>query len=211
MKAFSSRRLGRRLALVAVGVASYTCAEPSTSPSRLESDAPSTISPTNPHGVAQVTVKLVLPTTAVGGANFASARAWNASGQQLPSLSATWASTNPAIATINPTTGFVRGMSNGTSTLIATISGVTGQIQIVVGTGAPSPPAPVATQLAIVTQPVGGNSGSPLATQPIVELRDANNVVVTGASAAVTATIASGTGALGGTTTVSAVNGVAAF
>ena len=70
---------------------------------------------------------------------------------------------------------------------------------------------PVATQVAITVQPAGAASGTPLATQPVVQLRDATNVVVAGASAPVTAAVAGGSGTLSGTTTVNAVNGTATF
>lgn len=71
--------------------------------------------------------------------------------------------------------------------------------------------APPAKQLAVTAQPGGAVSGVAFTTQPHVEVRDASNTLVAGASAAVTAAIASGTGALSGTTTVNAVNGVASF
>jgi hypothetical protein len=67
------------------------------------------------------------------------------------------------------------------------------------------------TQLAITTQPAGAVSGRVLTTQPVVELRDAQGNRVTGATGAVTVALASGSGTLVGTTTVSAVAGVATF
>ncbi|MBL0170616.1 MAG: hypothetical protein IPP90_07775 [Gemmatimonadaceae bacterium] len=72
----------------------------------------------------------------------------------------------------------------------------------------------VATSLTIQTQPVGAVSGAPLATQPVVQIRDNAGLVITtgaGATLAVTVSIATGPGALTGTTTVNAVNGVATF
>ncbi|HLG06190.1 MAG TPA: carboxypeptidase-like regulatory domain-containing protein, partial [Gemmatimonadales bacterium] len=70
-----------------------------------------------------------------------------------------------------------------------------------------------ATQLAITTQPVGGASGAALATQPVVAIRDAQGNTVTGDNATqVSVAIFSGAGgALGGTLTRTAVNGVVAF
>jgi len=94
----------------------------------------------------------------------------------------------------------------GTPTLTAASTGLTSANQqetVTVGT---------ASQLGITTQPVGGTSGSALATQPVIAVRDANGNTVTGSTASVTVTIGSGSGGtLGGTTTVSAVNGVANF
>ena len=67
------------------------------------------------------------------------------------------------------------------------------------------------SQAVITTQPAGSASGAAMTTQPVVELRDAGNLIVATSSANVTASLASGTGALSGTTTVAAVNGVATF
>jgi hypothetical protein len=63
--------------------------------------------------------------------------------------------------------------------------------------------------VAVTTQPVGGVSGSTLATQPVVRIVDAAGNTVTHSTASVTVTASGGT--LGGTTTVTAVNGVATF
>ena len=73
--------------------------------------------------------------------------------------------------------------------------------------------AGTATQLAITTQPVGGASGASLATQPVVEIRDAQgNRVTTDNTTQVTVAIQSGAGGtLGGTTTVTASSGVVTF
>ena len=69
----------------------------------------------------------------------------------------------------------------------------------------------LATTVAITTEPAGAVSGLPLATQPVVQLRDVANQVAIGSTAAVTAAITSGSGTLVGTTTVNAVEGVARF
>jgi hypothetical protein len=67
------------------------------------------------------------------------------------------------------------------------------------------------THLVVVTLVSGGTTDQPLPVQPIVEVRDQSNNVVTGSSAAITASLASGSGTLLGTTSVNAVNGVATF
>ncbi len=69
----------------------------------------------------------------------------------------------------------------------------------------------VANSLVITTQPGGAVTGSPLSPQPVVEVRDASNSVVTGSSVAVTATLNGSGGTLSGTSSVTAVNGVATF
>jgi hypothetical protein len=62
-----------------------------------------------------------------------------------------------------------------------------------------------------VTQPAGAVSGLVLSSQPVIQVRDASNNLVTTSTAAVTVAIASGTGALLGTRTVNAVRGVVTF
>ena len=71
----------------------------------------------------------------------------------------------------------------------------------------------VASQLAVIIQPSGGVSGSVLATQPVIVIKDAQgNTLTTDSNSQVTVAIQSGNGGtLGGTTTVTAVNGVATF
>ncbi len=69
----------------------------------------------------------------------------------------------------------------------------------------------VPTSLLVQLQPAGAISGSNLATQPVVSVRDAIGSIVIGSTDQVTAAIASGTGTLSGTSTVPAVNGVAKF
>lgn len=71
-------------------------------------------------------------------------------------------------------------------------------------------PADPATHLAVIVQPRGGSSGELLATQPQVEIRSRRGMRVLGATTPVHVTLV-GHGALSGTTTVRAVDGVAAF
>jgi hypothetical protein len=74
---------------------------------------------------------------------------------------------------------------------------------------APGPPA----QLAIVTQPsLSAVSGQPFATQPVIGLRDAYGHATAVAGINISASIASGGGTLGGTTTISTdASGVGRF
>ncbi|HLG05316.1 MAG TPA: hypothetical protein VI383_04120, partial [Gemmatimonadales bacterium] len=73
--------------------------------------------------------------------------------------------------------------------------------------------AGAATKLGIQTQPVGGQSGAVLATQPVILIQDAQgNTVTTDNATQVSVAISSGAGgALGGTQAVTAVNGIATF
>ncbi|CAG0983824.1 hypothetical protein PLCT2_02068 [Planctomycetaceae bacterium] len=76
------------------------------------------------------------------------------------------------------------------------------------GTAAASAP----TQLVITTQPGGANGGSAFATQPVIEARDAGNVLASGFTGNVTAAISTGpAGTLLGTATIACVGGVATF
>ncbi len=104
-------------------------------------------------------------------------------------------------------TSWTLGASAGTNTVTATADGLSGSPVVFNATATAQP----ATQLAIVTQPGGAVSGVPFTTQPVIQVRNANGDVVTTATDAVTVSITSGTGALAGTQTVNAVNGVATF
>jgi hypothetical protein len=74
-------------------------------------------------------------------------------------------------------------------------------------------PTPTAKSLAFVIQPVGAEEGSPLATPPVVEVRDQNGDRLAGSTIAVTVALATNpsTATLGGTKTVNAVDGRATF
>src|SRR5688572_19599623 len=69
----------------------------------------------------------------------------------------------------------------------------------------------VPARLEVVTQPSGAVPGAILNVQPVVQIQDPSDKPVTTSTAQVTATLATGVGTLSGTTTVSAVNGVATF
>lgn len=77
-------------------------------------------------------------------------------------------------------------------------------------TGSPG----VATNLFWTTQPSTAKAGVAFATQPIITIRDASNATVTSgpdATALITITLLTGTGALAGTVSMNAVAGVANF
>lgn len=65
--------------------------------------------------------------------------------------------------------------------------------------------------IVVTTPPSGATSNSPFAQQPVVELRDHADLRVLGGGLQVRASLASGTGVLYGTTTVTAVDGIATF
>lgn len=83
------------------------------------------------------------------------------------------------------------------------------------GAGAGSSVGP-ATQLAVTTQPGGAAPAAPFTTQPVVQIRDAaNNLLTSDNTTQVSVTITTGTGTggatLGGTMTVTAIGGIATF
>ncbi len=66
-------------------------------------------------------------------------------------------------------------------------------------------------RLAMRTQPGGAASGAPLSIQPVVEIRDAADNLVSSSTTTVSVVIASGGGILSGATSATAVEGVASF
>src|SRR5262249_39713741 len=107
-------------------------------------------------------------------------------------------------------TGVVQAVTPGSATIYGSVNDESGNVVygstgITIGAAT----TPSVSQLAVSVQPVGGQSGSALATQPVIQVRTASNQVVSSSTASVTASIASGSGTLSGTTTVNAVNGVA--
>ncbi len=92
------------------------------------------------------------------------------------------------------------GTVAGSNTLTATNAALTGSPVSFTATGTPG----AATTLVLTTQPSAtAQSGAALVTQPVVQLRDANGNNVSTAGVSVTAALATGTGSLGGTTSVS--------
>jgi hypothetical protein len=101
---------------------------------------------------------------------------------------------------------------DGTSPVSAPSNPVTTQLYIAPTPVAnSSPPAASATGAVLSTQPSGATNGSTFATQPVIRIVDANGNTSTSFAGNVTATIASGSGTLSGTTTIAAVSGVATY
>ena len=93
-------------------------------------------------------------------------------------------------------------------TLTFTASGYTSANSAAFDVGTPQ----TATKLTIVTQPAGATSGALFTTQPVVEIQDAANAKVTGATHFVAVSLNGGSGGtLSGTLIVQAVNGTATF
>jgi hypothetical protein len=139
-----------------------------------------------------------------GGTVALTAVVQNKSLSPLAGAPVTWSSSDPAVASVTAG-GVVSAVRVGQATVVAASGAVrSAGIVITVLPGA-------ASALAIVAQPAGAAAGTPLVSQPRVEIRDAAGNVVTSSTQPVTATVASGGGALVGPATVAAVNGVASF
>lgn len=100
-------------------------------------------------------------------------------------------------------TSWTLGTTAGANTLTAASEGASTTFT---ATGTPG----AATKLIFSTQPTNSPTGAPLTTFRVA-VADANDNVVTTAAHAITVSKASGPGTIGGTQTISAVNGVATF
>jgi hypothetical protein len=90
-----------------------------------------------------------------------------------------------------------------------TYSATYGGSALTVATQSVTPTVGTASQISITTQPSGGIAGALLATQPVVKVLDSGNNIVTSSSASIDVSASGGT--LGGTTSITASSGVAAF
>ena len=158
----------------------------------------------NPVPVASVVVTPATVSVTVGTTRQLSASTLDASANPLTGRVITWATSDASKATVSAS-GLVTGVAAGTATITATSEGKSGAAVV-------SVVALPASQVAIRTQPGGAATiGSPIAPAAVVEIRDANNALVSSSSATVVATLTGGSGTLSGATSVSAVNGVATF
>ncbi len=101
----------------------------------------------------------------------------------------------------------------GTDTVVATqLGGLQGTPPCCVDTAVVTVTANPPTGIQMVAQPGGGTSGTAFANQPVVEVVDALDRQLLVSGVAVTAAIATGSGTLGGTTTITTDgNGRAVF
>jgi uncharacterized protein YjdB len=150
-----------------------------------------------PPPVATVTVSLASPTIAQGQTTQATATLTDAIGNVLSGRTIAWSSSNSSVATVS-STGVVSAVATGTANITATSEGKSGS-----ATATVNAPAPTATTMAITTQPSSSaQSGVVFAQQPVVQLKDATGHYMSLAGVNVAATIASGSGTLGGTVIV---------
>jgi uncharacterized protein YjdB len=151
--------------------------------------------------VSSITLSPPAPSVAPGQTTQLTATPRDSAGTALvgPALGGrvtTWTSLNTAVVTVN-TAGLVTGVAPGSAIVQATIGGTSGQVTVTVNA------LPVATQLAITTQPSStAQNDIAFPIQPVVQLRDASGNTVATAGVVIQAAItAPGAGTLGGTTT----------
>ena len=157
----------------------------------------------------QPDVPPVITVTSASGTSLSSgstlqltATAKDRKGKAVSSPAVTWVSQAPTIASVSGS-GLVTGAVVGTAPISATYDGVSATFSVTVVPGAP-------VRLALRTQPSGAASGVALTAQPVVEVRDAADNVVT-SSVSVTAAIATGGGALLGVAIANAQQGVLTY
>jgi len=115
-------------------------------------------------------------------------------------------------ATANAVAGIATFTNLGISGVAGTSYTITFSISVpaTISTTQTITPTASTTNLVIQTPLAGATSGTAATTQPVVEIRDGSNLVVTSSTAAVTATVSSGA-TIVGTATVNAVAGIATF
>jgi hypothetical protein len=87
---------------------------------------------TEPLVTTSVQVTATPNTISVNETAQASASAKDQNGNALSNRTVSWTSLNPSIATVNPTTGQIKGVAPGNATIQATIDGVTGSATVTV-------------------------------------------------------------------------------
>ena len=155
-----SQLIGNCVALLSLGAFVGSCGGSSDS----------ITGPPPPPPVASVSVELQSAKLIIGSTTQATAQMKDAAGNVLTGRGVTWASTNIAVTTVNPS-GVVTAVSEGSTSITATSEGQTGLAAIMV---TPIPVASVTLTLAASSITVGAN------TQATATTKDANGNVLTG-------------------------------
>ena len=192
----------------------------SGSPTSVASATTYTITATNTSGTTtatfELTVTLGTPSFSLSSTSEVRSAGTTLSGYTISSTGGTIASYSispsaPTGLTFSSSTGLLSGTptfaaSATTYTITATndTGNSTAEFVLTVNVGA-------ATKAMITTNPAGAAAGAAFTTQPVVRITDSSGNTVTTSTVNVVASIGSGSGTLSGTTTVAAINGVAAF
>ncbi len=142
--------------------------------------------------------------TTIGGTQQLGALAKNAQGAVLTGKVFSWSSSATGVATVS-SGGLVTAVTEGTATITATADNKNGSAQITVQLNG--------THLVFSVQPSATAAGQNIAPAIKVEVRDAQDVLVTSSTATVTLALGANPGGatLGGTSMQQAVGGVATF
>ena len=174
-----------------------------------------TTSPTTPVVVTPVTatvsVSLSSSALATGSSATATAIALDQNGAALSGRTVTWSSSATTVATVS-SAGLVQAVGAGTSSIIATIDGKSGQATVTVSV--PAPVASVTLTPATATITVGGAvslvaatldaAGSALANRTVTW--SSNNAAIASVSPSATGYAAGVTGVASGTATITATS-----
>lgn len=144
-----------------------------------------------------------LSNLAVGQTVQADAIARSSGGSALSGQTIIWSSSNTSVATVSAA-GLVTAVAPGTSVITGSTAGRSATVTVTVR-------IPV-SQLFILTQPAAtAQSGTVLAQQPVVQLRDASGSVVAQAGVVITASTATGATVGGTVTATTNASGAATF
>ena len=135
-----------------------------------EGTKPTPVQPPTPV-VSSVTVSPETPTVETSQTTSLSAEVRDQNGVLMAGKTATWASANPAVATVNPSTGAVLGVAVGSVTITATVESKSGVVIVNVI------PIPVAS---VTIAPPAGAVVAGQTTAVSASVKDRNGVVLTG-------------------------------
>lgn len=165
-------------------------------------------------GSAQVTVQQVAAQlqvasprdtlTALGDTARLTASARDARGNEMSGVTVSWSSSVPTVASVDPATGLVTALAEGSTQLRAAVGSASAERTIVVSQRA--------ARLAILTQPASAQAGVIMPTAPRIQVQDARGTPIGSDNATVvTVTVSddAGTVVSGGSATAS--GGVATF
>ena len=164
--------------------------------------------------VFAISVSPASPSIGTGSTQQLSAATLGATGETLSGRTIAWSSSNPAIATVNATTGLVTGVAVGTTSILAKSEGKTGATTITVQTPAssvtvsPSSHTVFATTTHQLSATVADASGATLSGRTVT-WSSSNSAAATVSASGVVTGIASGSATI--TATVDGKSGTAAI
>ena len=134
------------------------------------------------------------------------AEAFDANSNAISGVNFLWVSSNHNVATVDQS-GLATGHAGGTVSITAAGQGEPGSASLqVTGVQFGNP-----SQVVFTVQPSGGTAGEAFSPAVEIELRDAQDRIVTDSRDPVTLSINNNSGSLYGTKTVNAVNGIVSF